>query len=90
MKDCEARDRFRSTDGQPERLPGKTRADAAAELQRRFGPDVVYEQANGNSATDRNLLRVFEQATKETAVWEPSARYWRRRQKGDPPGPFAR
>src|SRR5206468_5831647 len=59
--------------------------EAANEIKRRFGDECVYENVNGNLAISPYVLKAFFQATERTAVWEASAKYWRRREKSDGP-----
>jgi len=56
------------------------------EIEAKFGPDVVYENENGNLAISQEVLDRFRELTEATVVWEPGRREWREREPGDGPG----
>lgn len=55
-------DAFRATGTLP-------RADAAKEIERRFGSAFVYRNENGNHAIDKTVLAAFKSVT-DDAVWD--------------------
>jgi hypothetical protein len=59
---------------------------AAAQIERRFGKQFVYDNANGNPAISKDVLKHFNVLTKNTVVWSRSERYWRFRHPSDSPG----
>jgi hypothetical protein len=59
---------------------------AAHNIQRIFGGEFVYENANGNWAINRNVLKEFRKITGDTVVWERNSRRWRKRGTYDKPG----
>ena len=61
-------------------------ADAAAGIEREFGPSFIYENENGNPAIDPDVLREFRELTEDDVVWDRWAYKWRHRQPGDAPG----
>lgn len=60
--------------------------DVVDKIRIRFGSEFVYENENGNMAISRKVLKEFRRLTEETAIWERSERYWRKRTQHDPPG----
>jgi hypothetical protein len=56
------------------------------EIQSKFGREFVYENANGNLAISRQVLKEFRKLTEDTLVWERGDRLWRKRQSYDPKG----
>jgi hypothetical protein len=61
-------------------------ADAAAGIEREFGPSFIYENENGNPAIDPHVLREFRELAEDDVVWDRWAYKWRRREPGDAPG----
>jgi hypothetical protein len=60
--------------------------DAASEIAERFGTEFIYENANGNPAIDKRILRAFKKISGDTVVWERWDFCWRMRQETDAPG----
>ena len=54
-------------------------SDAAVDIQQKFGEDHVYENENGNLAISTEVLKAFRKLTKDSVVWEPGERMWRKR-----------
>ena len=50
------------------------------------GPEFVYNNASGNLAIDKAVLREFKKLTENTLVWERGSKAWRRRRGHDKPG----
>jgi len=59
--------------------------DAVVGIQKEFGKDFLYQNANGNLAINRKVLDEFRTLTANSVVWEKSG-YWRNRTPHDPPG----
>ena len=55
------------------------------DIEKKFGPDFVYTNKNGNLAIKPEVLAAFKKANPD-AVWSKRHRYWRKRQEGDEPG----
>ena len=55
----------------------------AWDIKRRFGKSFVYDNANGNPAISKSVLKEFNKLTKENVVWSRSDRYWRARAASD-------
>lgn len=72
--------------GELNRVSELYQEDAAYEVERLFGKQFLYENENGNMAIDRAVLREFRRLTESDVVWEPSERYWRKREPRDPIG----
>lgn len=60
--------------------------DAVDQIARKFGPDSIYENENGNPAIAKPILAAFRKLTGDSVVWVSSDRYWKMRQPGDEPG----
>jgi len=58
-------------------------ADAASSIVKRFGPEFIYENENGNPAIDRRVLRAFRRISRDTVVWDRWDFCWRKRKEGD-------
>lgn len=58
----------------------------AKDIQRLFGKSFVYNNANGNPAISKSVLKEFNKLTKEDVVWSRGERYWRARIPTDKPG----
>lgn len=58
----------------------------AWDIQKRFGKSFVYDNANGNLAISKSVLKKFNELTKERVVWSRGERYWRARIPTDKPG----
>jgi hypothetical protein len=71
-------DAFRATGTLP-------RADAAKEIERRFGSAFVYRNENGNQAIDKTVLAAFKSVT-DDAVWDRCSLSWRHRAASGPAG----
>jgi hypothetical protein len=69
-----------------DRAGSLVQTDAAAGIEREFGPGFIYENENGNPAIDGHVLHKFTELTKDDVVWSKSAFEWRYRQPGDAPG----
>jgi hypothetical protein len=61
-------------------------ADAAFEIEERFGSEFVYVNDNGNLAISRKVLAEFRELTADIVVWERGERLWRLREAHDQPG----
>ena len=59
---------------------------AAAEITARFGDECTYQNANGNLAISRDVLKHFRALTETTVVWDAAERMWRRRETYDSAG----
>ena len=57
----------------------------APEIEKQFGTEYIYYNANGNVAISKNVLRAFEKIS-PNVVWNRSERYWRFRESFDAPG----
>ncbi len=55
-------------------------------IRREFGEQFVHEDANGNLAVARPVLRAFRKLTEQTIVWDRGDRAWRLREPHDQPG----
>jgi hypothetical protein len=60
-------------------------AEAAAGIEREFGPSFIYENENGNPAINEGVLRKFRELTEGNVIWDRWAFEWRHRQPGDAP-----
>jgi hypothetical protein len=60
-------------------------ADAAAGIEREFGPSFIYVNENGNPAIDKRVLREFRELTGDNIIWDRWEYKWRHRQPGDAP-----
>lgn len=60
--------------------------DAAASIERLFGPQFVYQNDRGNLAISKEVLKEFRALTPDDVVWDRSERAWRRRESGDGKG----
>jgi len=58
----------------------------AWDIKRLFGKSFVYDNANGNPAISKSVLKEFTKLTKEDVVWSRGERYWRARIATDKPG----
>lgn len=58
----------------------------AWDIKRLFGKSFVYDNANGNPAISKSVLKEFNKLTKDDVVWCRSDRYWRARAAWDKPG----
>lgn len=61
-------------------------SDAVAKIQREFGKGFVTEKDDGTYSINRPVLDAFRKLTKDSAVWEPSGKYWRPRVRTDGAG----
>lgn len=52
--------------------------DAAYKIKKEFGPEFVYNNANGNLAISREVLKEFRKLSEGIVVWEKSERAWRK------------
>jgi hypothetical protein len=59
--------------------------DAVAQIEKRFGADHVYDNANGNLAISKVVLTAFRKLTEADVIWVKSERFWRLRERGDEP-----
>jgi uncharacterized protein YaaR (DUF327 family) len=53
--------------------------EIAEEIQDRFGEEFVSEDARGNLAIKKNVLKEFAALIEDTAVWDKKERMWRMR-----------
>lgn len=60
--------------------------DAVFEIEKNFGAEFVYENDNGNSAINKNVLEAFRKITGDDVVWERGEKSWRFREPYDEPG----
>lgn len=58
----------------------------AWDIKRRFGKSLIYDNANGNPAISKAVLKEFNKITKDDVVWSRSERFWRARVPSDKPG----
>ena len=63
--------------------------DVVGDLREQLGEQFVYQNASGNPAISRAVLRAFRKLTENTVVWERSGRSWRQRAGYDRPGRHA-
>jgi hypothetical protein len=61
-------------------------ADAAAQIQRKFGKEFIYENENGNLAIRRDVLAEFRKFAPDWIVWDRRNHEWRNRHSSDKPG----
>jgi hypothetical protein len=59
---------------------------AVYDIEKRFGKTFVYENASGNLAIGKDVLRSFNKLTSDTVIWERGEKLWRKREKYDQPG----
>ncbi|MGX9574083.1 DUF6953 family protein [Mesorhizobium sp. f-mel] len=48
-------------------------------IRQQFGDEYVYQNANGNLAISKAVLKEFRKLTEDTLVWERGERAWRPR-----------
>ncbi len=60
--------------------------DAVDAIERRFGAEHLYDNANGNLAISKPVLTAFRHITESDVIWIRSERYWRRRERADEEG----
>jgi hypothetical protein len=60
--------------------------DAAGRITEIFGDEFTYENANGNLAIGRDVLKTFRSLTENDSIWDRSERAWRPREDYDTPG----
>jgi hypothetical protein len=58
--------------------------DIVFEIERKFGPEFVFINENGNMAIIKEVLKEFRNLT-PNVVWERGNRLWRERQNFDDP-----
>lgn len=46
-------------------------------ISKKFGTDFVYQNANGNLAISKEVLKYFRKLTEGMVVWEKSDKAWR-------------
>jgi hypothetical protein len=56
---------------------------AVWEIEKKFGKQFAYDNANGNPAIDKKVLAEFRKLTEGKAVWERGERAWRLLMKGE-------
>jgi hypothetical protein len=52
-------------------------------IKKHWGDTYVYQNASGNLAISRGVLKEFRALTEDTLVWERGERAWRPRRPGD-------
>jgi hypothetical protein len=72
--------------GQLEQGKRLYQVDAAGEIANRFGDEFIYDNANGNPAIDKRVLRAFRKISSDTVVWDRWDFCWRKRTATDAPG----
>ena len=60
--------------------------DAAWKIKKQFGDAFIYNNANGNPAIGKDVLKAFGKVTGDNVVWSHSERLWRQRKPNDKPG----
>lgn len=61
-------------------------SQAVQEIRRQFGEQFLYPNRNGNPAIDKQVMKLFNERTKENVVWVAHRRgLWRNRRPGDKP-----
>jgi len=55
-------------------------------IKQRFGDRFVYDNANGNLAIGKDVLKAFRGLTGDSVIWERGTRTWRKREQHDLPG----
>ena len=60
--------------------------DAAWKIKKHYGDAFVYNNANGNPAVGKDVLKAFRKVTDDSVVWSRSERCWRQRKPNDKPG----
>lgn len=68
------------------RFPVLGQADAASQIETRFGEEFTYLNSNHNRAIHKDVLTEFQKLTGHKVVWVKQTRAWRKRQKGDGAG----
>lgn len=58
----------------------------AWQIQKTFGKQFIYSNANGNPAIGKDVLAAFRKRTDDDVVWSRSDRCWRLRKPKDKPG----
>ncbi len=58
----------------------------AWDIQRTFGKQFIYNNANGNPAIGKDVLAAFRKLTDDDVVWSRGDRCWRLRTPKDKPG----
>lgn len=58
--------------------------DAVGGLADKFGASATYDNAAGNPAISKDVLKAFKDMSPHI-VWSRSERCWRKREKGDHP-----
>jgi len=51
-------------------------SDAVFEIERRFGGEWIYENANGNAAIDRRALTAFKRLHGGRVEWDNGDKSW--------------
>ena len=65
---------------------GLEQQQAAWDIKRKFGKGFVYDNAHGNPAISKDVLKEFRAVSDESVVWSRTERAWRKRRKFDKPG----
>ncbi len=60
--------------------------DAVWKIRKKFGKDFAYDNANGNLAINKAVLKEFNALSKKDVVWSRGERLWRMRTPKDKPG----
>ena len=60
--------------------------DAVDAIERRFGKEHLYDNANGNLSISKAVLTAFRNLTEADVIWIRGERYWRRRERADEQG----
>ena len=51
-------------------------ADAAQEIESKFGREWIYQNENGNPAIDPGVLREFRRRKSDRITWETAEKSW--------------
>jgi hypothetical protein len=62
------------------------RESVAWEINKKFGKSFVYDNANGNPAIGKDVLKEFKKISGDDIVWSRGDRCWRKRIASDKPG----
>lgn len=58
---------------------------AVYQIRSKFGAQFTYNNASGNLAIGKDVLKVFRKLTEDTVIWERGTRAWRKRVAHDKP-----
>lgn len=68
----------------PPRSKELDQQDAVNMIQKEFGEEFLYMNANGNLGIHRKVLAEFHKLTGDRVVWERRGQCWRKRKASDP------